>query len=569
MPCIRKEDMKMPIAKEQGNDFFTLNDRWKRHEPSSVLFIANLFRSGMQEHRETGTGPAYLIREIGSNQTPMERDNNVPFVLDLFAGASMAAPFRSMHFANHPGVPSMLRGRKIETNGETEGFPGLDGSFGDILATCEWGPVWCRKTENGKRHDTIAVKLPQVNENDLFLDHFTGNRFPAWVPLVEFLREASGETAWNPPKLRASFQFDDPNLHWPAYGCVDFRRLAHEAEVNNYHVSFATIPLDSWMVSSRTAEIFGKNKDRLSLLIHGNNHTYRELVLRHDDGSCLPLLAQALRRIERLERVSGVPVSRIMAPPHGPITEAAMRHMVKLGFLGVCTSFAMLKNFNRGCSWLIDLGFKPGELIFGLPLLMRYMGSEDHKIPVFPKNQILMSAYLGRAIVLLEHHLDLSDGVDILQERSEFINSIGDVEWTSLEKIADLNYSTKKNGADLFLRSYSRRLKIQIPDGVQTLKIQVPRADEVKDNLVCTITGKDTEVYPFCNDIDMPVAPGMDVELRRIHSELISHHGIKAPPFRPWPIIRRLLIETRDRLQPIIHFPEFLEHHSEFSKPQN
>ncbi len=539
----------MLIVGDRGNNIFLLDNRWDRHEPSAVLFIANLIKIGMKVLYNLGKEPACLIREINNDQMLSKGVDNVNYILDFFASTSPATPFQSISFKNHPSVPLILRGRKIETLGETEGYPGLDGSFGDILATCEWGPLWCTKAENEKRHDTIVIKLPKINDNDGFLDHFTSNRFPAWVPLMEFLRGVLGETSWSPPKIRACFVFDDPNLHWPEYGFVDYRRLAHEAEINNYHVSFATIPLDSWMVSSSTAEIFRRNKDRLSLLIHGNNHTYNELIFRNDYNNGLPLLAQALRRIERLERVTGVPVSRIMAAPHGACNESAMRDMVKLGILGACISFGSLIKYNCGCNWLHNLGIKPAELISGLPVLNRFNIGRNWK------NEIIRSAFLGQAIIPCGHHLDLSDGVDILQERSEFINSFGDVEWTNMEKIADLNYSTKKNGSNLFLRSYTRRVKIRIPDGVQTLKLEIPPSDDPKDNLVCTITGNDALKYPVCsNDIAIPVTPGMEVELRRIHSESISHHNIKAPPFRPWTIVRRMLTETRDRLQSIINF---------------
>jgi len=38
------------------------------------------------------------------------------------------------------------------------------------------------------------------------------------------------------PPLRACFVIDDPNLHWPSYGHLDYRRMAEHARRGGYHV---------------------------------------------------------------------------------------------------------------------------------------------------------------------------------------------------------------------------------------------------------------------------------------------------------------------------------------------
>src|SRR5208283_5127567 len=103
-------------------------------------------------------------------------------------------------------------------------------------------------------------------------------RFLEMLPLLQWLREICAGASPVGPPLRACFIFDDPNLHWPRYGFVDYRQLAAQAEKENYHVSFATIPVDAWFTHSGTAGIFREHRSRLSLLIHGNNHTKRELA---------------------------------------------------------------------------------------------------------------------------------------------------------------------------------------------------------------------------------------------------------------------------------------------------
>ena len=46
-----------------------------------------------------------------------------------------------------------------------------------------------------------------------------------------------------------------------------FAEMARHAQLNDYHVSFATIPLDAWFVHMPTAELFKNHHNHLSLLI--------------------------------------------------------------------------------------------------------------------------------------------------------------------------------------------------------------------------------------------------------------------------------------------------------------
>src|SRR5690348_10932331 len=103
-------------------------------------------------------------------------------------------------------------------------------------------------------------------------------------------------------QLRASafeglFHVRRSNLAWQRYGYVDFKQIAANAAEENYHVSFATIPLDSWFTHMRTAELFRTSSKYLSLAIHGNNHTRKELARNYTKPERLCLLNQAIRRI--------------------------------------------------------------------------------------------------------------------------------------------------------------------------------------------------------------------------------------------------------------------------------
>jgi hypothetical protein len=73
-------------------------------------------------------------------------------------------------------------------------------------------------------------------------------------------------------------------------------------------------PLDAWFVYPPVARLFREQAERLALAIHGNDYTSRELWRPRPEEEPTAILAQALRRIERLEARSAVELSVMVAP---------------------------------------------------------------------------------------------------------------------------------------------------------------------------------------------------------------------------------------------------------------
>ena len=261
-----------------------------------------------------------------------------------------------IQFTNEREVPFPFRGRSISVKVGAEPQPLSIASNERVLAICEKGPVWSFSMEGGLRNFKSAFRLPLLQGMDL-LDVFNAERFVELLPLWHWLREL-GESSDGAP-LRACFIFDDPNLHWPRYGFVDFAEIAVRAHKSNYHVCFATIPLDSWFIHGRTARLFQENATRLSLCVHGNNHTKRELARNFTDTERVCLLRQAIRRIERLERKAGLKVCRVMCPL---MARARRRCWVTFRRM-VLKLHASLTGL---CGHTIKTGSGPGALASGL-----------------------------------------------------------------------------------------------------------------------------------------------------------------------------------------------------------
>lgn len=447
-------------------------------------------------------------------------------------------------FGRHDIVPSFLGGREVRSD-EAVRVKGLPQRLMNVttLASKDDTPVWVVHGTRKRHHHYSALAIPELNDDEPLYQHFQENVFLGLFPLLTFLRELTGEWRWEPPPLQACFMFDDPNLHWPTYGFINFSEIAKQANLNNYHVSFATIPLDAWFVHRPTVELFRRHEEEISLLIHGNDHIGEELAQRKSNVEQMRLLRQAIDRIEKLENRSSVEVSRLMAPPHGACTEEIIAQMARTGYEAVCVSRGSLRHYNRKANWVLTLGMRPSDMICGMTIIPRFRMSRNCE------NSILISAFLRQPIIPVGHHQDIAEGIEILNDLSKFINSLGDVSWANMTKISRSHYSQMIEGRTLHLRMHSNHIEVSIPEGINEVLVQRPWLEGQTDQLWFGSL-EDINVVP--KDFREPIAVHPCQQIRIIsHKPMESADGQELrEKFRPWPIMRRIITETRDRLRP-------------------
>jgi len=360
--------------------------------------------------------------------------------------------------------------------------------------------------------------------------------------LLQFVREVTASTAYQDAPLRASFIIDDPNLHWPRYGFVDYRELITHAQKENYHVSFATIPLDTWFTHAATADIFRTNSRWLSLLIHGNDHAKQELALNYSDAARKGLLQQAIQRINRLERKTNIRVCRVMVPPHGACSDEMLAELSKCGFESACISAGSLRAHNPGKPWTKTLGFFPAEIIQDCPVLPRWGLTGN------VKNSLLLAAYLGQPMILRGHHQDLKDGGAVFDEYARFINGLGNVFWSSMTDLSRLNYQWRIEGTTCRVKPLGRNIAFEFPNEATEIIIESPGAF---DN--CTWQAASADGFK------RNIIPGEHLLLlEEMGSKILIEREapppspcVKASLLKPTEaplILRRLLTEARDRL---------------------
>lgn len=472
---------------------------------------------------------------------------------DLHIFASMPADRKQVaclsparvRISQSPASPSVLRGREflIRVAADLVGIePGPDEM---VVASADGRPLWVVSRSPGRSCHRVGIPFPILSPNEHFFDYFNEERFIRVLPLIQFLRDVTTDDDWSAP-LRAAMMFDDPNLHWLRYGCIDYEALVASGKKFNYHTTIATVPIDGWFVHNQTAKVFRDNDTCLSLLVHGNSHIRDELAAVSREDLCVSYLSQALRRVKSIERRSGVQVSRVMAAPHGACNEDMMRAMVRLGFEAACISTGSLRKYNYNKPWVRNLGFMMSEMIAGLPVIPRFRLSSECRA------RILIAAYLRQPIIPVGHHLDLIEGLELLQDTAEFINSFGDVQWMDMQSMARSNFLSRRDGQRLYLRVYSRCVNVNIPKGVHEVHVSKAwHSDEVAEQIQIWSEGCLLSCQQAVDSASAAVAQKSNICIIIKHSKPIDPDFVPPISFRPWPILRRQLAECRDRLYPL------------------
>jgi hypothetical protein len=452
-------------------------------------------------------------------------------------------------------APLDVRLRGARLNDDAIGADGvLDTAPGDVvLATRGASPMWLARPAARRTAQHVAALPAELRADECLRDRLRDGRFLALAALTQFLRSVCDGPGHRPAPVRACVLFDDPNLHWTSYGHVRYADLVRHADAHGYHAAFATVPLDGWFAHPRAARLFRDRPDRLSLIMHGNDHTWLEFDRPEGRAACRALLAQALRRVAAFERRSGVPVARVMAAPFGRCSQDVARELVALGFDGLCISrpYPWIAYGDR--PWLARpagtsalAGWHPLSVVAGgLPVLLRQAFSA-------PVQDLALRAFLDQPLILYGHHADLRDGLEPLAELAAAVGRLGPVRWQSVGDLAATTVQTRRDGDVLRASLFSRSARLSIPDGVRRLELALPALDgRHEDDVVVWCAGRSRGVLaPGAEPLTIPDGVS-DVALALRRRRSTDPAAVPAPRRSSRAIARRLATEGRDRLSAV------------------
>ena len=419
-----------------------------------------------------------------------------------------------------------------------------------VLAAVAGKRLWWRRRDGSTWVHFSAFCPEELGEYEALRDHLRIGRFMGLIPLLHLLRHVCGELDWCEQPLKASFVIDDPNLHRTSYGFLDYSEMVAHARRHGYHVALATVPLDGWLANRRPVALVKENSASISLLMHGNDHVAGELGRLLDDRKAETALAQALRRVASFERRSGVVVERMMVPPHEVCSTYALKAMFRLGFDGACIGRRHPWHDQLPVSsqppWTL-LKWHPADVVEGLPILPRYPLHRSWE-------DLVLRALLRQPLILFAHHWDFSHGLDVLAQAADYINDLGEVHWGSVGRLARENFLTRRAGRAQIVQMHCVGATVEIPADVDVLEVRTPSS-----------CGEGPERHLACGASQVAMArgasewtsgalhvvPGARLKLRLISDAPLDPVHTPVRHGTPWPMLRRALVEGRDRARPL------------------
>ncbi len=436
-----------------------------------------------------------------------------------------------------------LRGASL-----SDSFAGALGGVPDsplaVLAEADGRRVWVEETPGRLR---VAAAPAEPEPEEPLRMRLVPGRCLGLLSIVHLLRRVLGDRDADAGPLRAAFVFDDPNLHWPTYGHMHFRRLAAHAREHSYHAVIAMVPLDGWLAHPGVVRTFAEHRGELSICVHGDDHHGAELGRIADEQAAVAVAARALKRSAAFGSRTGLAVDHVMVPPHEELSEFAARGLLAADFEAVCVS--------RPYPWVRPIapfaapagrgalsGWGARELTdAGLPVLLRAGFNA-------PLDDLVLRAYLGQPLILYGHHDVLAHGLEPLARASAAINVLGDVRWGNLASIARTGIRTRRSGDLLEVELLARRAIVRVPAGVRELALDYRPLGAGAQGRALTINGAgSTPSSVTVGGVTRVATSGPGLVELRLGPQLNDPSG---PPLRTGPstLLRRLASEARDRI---------------------
>jgi hypothetical protein len=256
----------------------------------------------------------------------------------------------------------------------------------------------------------------------------------------------------------------------------------------------------------------------------------------------------AAARLDRFERRFGVPVGRVMIPPHGWSTLAVHPALLATRFEAFC----------EAPRWWWDWpDATKARRVSRSPTSLRGAAG-DLEVPVGKRRHSrrrLISAYLDQPIVWYWHHDDLADGHEVLAELAGCLRGLGRTEWLPLTRVSRTNarISVDEADANIRVRIFSRVCELPLPEGAERVVVEALGPLPTGSFSLCG--GRETAVVERgAGWISEPVS------VRDLDSLEIVAPGpaTVAPSLQTVPaallkaVARRAVVEARDRLHPVV-----------------
>jgi hypothetical protein len=299
------------------------------------------------------------------------------------------------------------------------------------LVSIEGMPLWLLAERNGCKVFLLACSaIADIHEQvDGNVD--VTKYFSRLLPAMMFLKSAFKGRCWYGKNRFANFIIDDPTLK-PSYGYLNYRELVSRMDEANFASTIAFIPWNHRRTDNEVTQLFRQRPDRLSLCVHGCDHTTAEFSTA-DQGLLNSKVQLATARMDRLQHQTGIAYSKTMVFPQGRFSIAGLKALKANNYLAAVNSSASPSSPGTTESLTLADFLEPAITSYrGFPLFVRRYPGETE--------QFAFDLFLGKPLLIVEHHGYLKDGGARLAQFISRLNSFKDLQWSSLDEIMMRSY---------------------------------------------------------------------------------------------------------------------------------
>lgn len=364
--------------------------------------------------------------------------------------------------------------------------------------------------------------------------------FAEIVPVVMYARLAFGVGAQR--EINACLIVDDPPLK-PRYGFMRYSQILGLMDEHNFATTIAFIPWNWSRTDASTVRLFNERPDRLSLCVHGCDHTAREFAER-SSAILHKRVKIANQRMQLLRRSTRVPHANVMLFPQGIFSTGAARALKLNGFVAAANTEVVPVHDDEHQTTVGDL----------LQLaIMKYAS-----FPVFTRRYLshgvenfAFDGLLGKPCLIAAHHDDFAGEARILLQVVDRLNALNwNLRWRSLGDVIRRSFTTRKTiHGEVCVEMYGTHLIFQnlhsFRDDIKFLK-QESDLDSVEAVMVNGIEVEHSSDGQYLR-CEASVPPSESAELCIIYSDTQNLPASQDSfNYRARAVLRRYLSEFRD-----------------------
>lgn len=448
----------------------------------------------------------------------------------------------------------------------TNDFPGMCGPMSGIQASVQLTEhdSWFGFDEPGERRRTIITgndgeQFISVQRSgvEIFLNACSEmvdlgasarkyfdvkEHFSSAVPIAMYLKWAFAELCWTAAEIPGCLIVDDPLLK-PRYGFLRFRDALKLMDSHNFTTTIAFIPWNWRRTNHQTVRQFQLHKDRLSLCVHGCDHTAGEFAARSTPELNRRIKTASQRMGSLFERTS-LPHDQVMVFPQGAFSPEAGRALKLNGFVAAVNTEVAPSGSARNDTKVADLWDIAIMKYGGFPIFTRrYL---THGLENFA-----FDALLGKPCLMVAHHEVFKAQGRELMEFIGKLNSLNwNLRWCSLGDAISHSFKIHNDsGPRRAIKMYAEQLVIENPSA-ELRQAVVMKQEPDPDSVKAVMVNRETVEHGYEGDhlrFRLAMPPGKRTEVRIIYFdnlELDPHSDGLVYTMKTR--IRRRLSEFRD-----------------------